>query len=858
MRLNKKKLAAVAMSAVMAASTMPFSVWAEEADGFVSEEYVEAAEEVVETPVADDAGTVETQSAYTITAKSWDLKTGKLTLTLTNKETGKTVSDEYNGTKSLVSAATCVKAATYQWQASTYWETVKSDVFDEGEPLGHTWVENVFKEEQAPTCETEGKGYKATICSSCNEIKDGIKVPVVTEKTAHTFGETYLVYTNLVNIKVKEKADGTLELDKRGHVQPILDTNGNVQLDNSLLPGSYTVQTYHQCSKCNTEVATDTAKDVNLTQTGGYEDLAIVKEVHGVVDEDAKGLINKTLAQMEKVDLNALELVDCDVAGDYVVYYYGTDGHTLLKTKTYEIPAHHVKNYAEPVFKSETDKNNCTVTGSTAKGWKVVNNTCNKDITYTQKVTCDAAGCKLRGKVVSNEEVTVKPTGDHTVDKATRTAVQTIMAKKNTSGYMTAAAYEELEEYVKNHSKLVKLASTATCEKEGVATITYLCEVCGKDASITDSVKVVALGHKASNPVEVDRVEPTCTSLGSYDSVVYCARCSKELSRIKNVKIPRLKHTNEVSVGTNGVGVDDKKTDTKAYIIFSGTKVIDTDGSLQDRIGNTLKDDQITARAVTNCDTCQKHIVTLEKGEPENVNVTILSVKPENKVGGVGAITLSASFRKSNGEILKEQITVPYFSSRDAYLKYFDDIKPTVDGLYKDADGVYRYYVDGEVATSFNGIVEYEGGEFFVAKGVLCSTANGLNEYGGKWYFLSQGQIQRGYNGLAEYDGQWFYLTNGELTTTINGLVNYDGGQFVFAEGRLVKEGNGLWQDPSDKTWYFLSQGQVQTQHTGVAMYDGEFFVVRAGKLASDYNGTIEYDGAKFNVVAGQLYDKVA
>ena len=41
-------------------------------------------------------------------------------------------------------------------------------------------------------------------------------------------------------------------------------------------------------------------------------------------------------------------------------------------------------------------------------------------------------------------------------------------------------------------------------------------------------------------------------------------------------------------------------------------------------------------------------------------------------------------------------------------------------------------------------------------------------------------------------------------------------------------------------------------------MYDGAFFYVRNGELASDYTGTIEYDGATFNVIEGRLYDRIA
>lgn len=836
MRLNKKKLAAVMMSAVMAASVTPVTAFAEaEADMFAAE----AADVQVEERAVEEAVT------YEVVGAEFDMATGKLTLTLQGSDGSTTTEVRTDAKKSEVSPATCDKPATYQWKATAYFTEYKSEIFPEGEALGHDWKESEFIQTQAPTCTTPGKGYYVEKCTRCTATRNQT-AEVETEKAAHSYGAAVVEYYDLVNIKT--------EVNDKGEVVVVLGENGKPQLENTKLPGQYTEESFQTCSACGIKTAVkDTKKTVELTAEDAKEHFSAVTEVKGVVDADVAELMGKTEEEAKKVNLNTLEMKDCTKDGSYIVSYYGGDGVTVIRKQEFPIPAHHVEEYQEPIFKTAADEKNCTVKYDAKTGrYTVINNTCNKVITYTQVVKCTAAGCKLKDKVIRKDSVEVQPTGAHVVATATRNTVKALMAA-DAKGYINADQYAALEEYAKKNPKLVKLASTAICDKEGKATITYICQVCGKDTTITDSVKVVALGHVKADPVQENKVEPTCTTLGSYDAVVYCSRCKAELSRTKDVKIPRVKHTNEKSVTPSGVGIDDTETDKTAYIQFDGTRVIDTDGRLQDHIKDNLEPNYgVGARAVTNCETCKKHIVTVA-----DLEVKVLSVKKETKVGGVGSITLEASYRKKDGKTLTEQITLPYFSTHDAYMNYVDDIKITVDGLYKDADGVYRYYVNGEVAKDFVGIVEFEGGEFFVANGVVCTEANGMNEYAGKWYFLSQGQIQRGYNGLAEYDGAWFYLTNGELTTTINGLVSYNGGQFVFAEGRLVKEANGLWQD-ADGTWYFLSQGQVQTQYTGVAMYDGEFFVVKAGKLASDYNGTIEYDGAEFNVVAGQLYDQVA
>ncbi|MCD7833976.1 MAG: leucine-rich repeat protein [Lachnospiraceae bacterium] len=179
------------------------------------------------------------------------------------------------------------------------------------------------------------------------------------------------------------------------------------------------------------------------------------------------------------------------------------------------------------------------------------------------------------------------------------------------------------------------------------------------------------------------------------------------------------------------------------------------------------------------------------------------------------------------------------------------------NGLTLDSDGVYRYYKSGVFAETFAGVVEYDGGYFFVANGLLCSDAHGLNLYGDTWYFLAYGQVQTQYTGFALYEGEWFYITEGVLDTNVNGLMTYDGEEFLFAEGHLLDDYSGLWLNSSeiggDNQWYFIACGMLQNV-SQVAMYDGEWFVVKNGILDTSYNGTIEYDGATFNVKNGQLY----
>ncbi|MBR5515762.1 MAG: InlB B-repeat-containing protein [Clostridia bacterium] len=65
-----------------------------------------------------------------------------------------------------------------------------------------------------------------------------------------------------------------------------------------------------------------------------------------------------------------------------------------------------------------------------------------------------------------------------------------------------------------------------TCTEGGYTT--YTCTVCGHSY---DADKVNALGHTPAKAVEENRVDAECGITGSYDMVVYCTECDKELSR---------------------------------------------------------------------------------------------------------------------------------------------------------------------------------------------------------------------------------------------------------------------------------------------------------------------------------------
>ena len=64
----------------------------------------------------------------------------------------------------------------------------------------------------------------------------------------------------------------------------------------------------------------------------------------------------------------------------------------------------------------------------------------------------------------------------------------------------------------------------------GYDTVIY-CTACGAELSRTHT-DIPATGHTPGAPVEENRTEPSCTGQGGYDTVTYCSVCGAELSRV--------------------------------------------------------------------------------------------------------------------------------------------------------------------------------------------------------------------------------------------------------------------------------------------------------------------------------------
>ena len=89
-----------------------------------------------------------------------------------------------------------------------------------------------------------------------------------------------------------------------------------------------------------------------------------------------------------------------------------------------------------------------------------------------------------------------------------------------------------------DHEIVIDEAVPATCTEKGLTEGKH-CSKCGE--VLLAQTEVSALGHTAADAVKENEIAPTCTTTGSYDSVVYCSVCDAEISR-ETITVDALGH----------------------------------------------------------------------------------------------------------------------------------------------------------------------------------------------------------------------------------------------------------------------------------------------------------------------------
>lgn len=193
--------------------------------------------------------------------------------------------------------------------------------------------------------------------------------------------------------------------------------------------------------------------------------------------------------------------------------------------------------------------------------------TCTADATYY-------LSCPTCGLASSTEYFTATGTKiAHTPDNTETTLKQAATCTTNALYYQECSVcHTQLDTYWEKpntalgHNMTHHDSVSSTCLVQGNIEY-YSCSTCGKffadengETELTaEQTKRALAAHTPATAVKENEVAATCTTAGSYDSVVYCSVCEEEISR-ETVNVPATGHKPAAAVEENRVeatcGVD--------------------------------------------------------------------------------------------------------------------------------------------------------------------------------------------------------------------------------------------------------------------------------------------------------------
>ena len=197
-----------------------------------------------------------------------------------------------------------------------------------------------------------------------------------------------------------------------------------------------------------------------------------------------------------------------------------------------------------------------------------------------------------------------------------------------------------------------------------------------------------------------------------------------------------------------------------------------------------------------------------------------------------------------------------------------------LNGLAKGDDNNWYYYVNGEVDTTFTGMIEHENDVWYIKNGKFVSTYTGMYIYEGKWIYVKDGKFDSSYTGMAKNSSGWWYMKNGVLDRTYTGMAKNSYGVWYMKDGKLdqtytgmyIYEGKWIYVNKGqfDKKytgmaknssgWWYMKNGVLDRTYTGMVAYGDEVWYVKAGKFNTSYTGMYTYDG-KWIYVKNGKYD---
>ena len=479
--------------------------------------------------------------------------------TVCGKELSRTtVKTEAKGHKwnpgTITTEPTCTEEGVKTFECTVCGKTKTEKV----EALGHDW-DNDFTVDKEETCEETG--VKSIHCKRCDERKEITTIPVkghvagekkienATESTCENGGS----YDEVIYCTVcgKELSRTTIKTEAKGHVK------GEVKIENATEStceegGSYDEVVY--CTVCNKELSRNTVKTEALghkwnegkittqptcTEEGVKTFQCMVcgktktEKVSALGHDWNEDFTVDKEATCEETGLKSIHCKHCDEKKDETTI--PAKGHVKGKVKienATEATCEEGGNYDEVVYCTVCNKELSRTTVKTeAKGHKW------NEGKITTQPTCTEEGVKTFQCMVCGKTKTEKVSAlghdwneDFTVDKEAtceETGLKSIHCKHcdEKKDETTIPAKGHVKGKVK-----IENATEATCEVGGTYDEVIYCTVCNKELSRT-TVKTEAKGHVKGEVKIENATESTCEKGGSYDEVIYCTVCNKELSR---------------------------------------------------------------------------------------------------------------------------------------------------------------------------------------------------------------------------------------------------------------------------------------------------------------------------------------
>ena len=333
----------------------------------------------------------------------------------------------------------------------------------------------------------------------------------------------------------------------------------------------------------------------------------------------------------------------CEVGGSYdEVVYCTVCGKELSRTTVKTEAKGHKWNpgtiTTEPTCTEEGVKTfECTVCGKTkTEKVEALGHDWNNDFTVDKEATCEETGLKsihCKRCDIKKDETVIPAKGHVAGKKKIENATEAVCEAGGSYDevvYCTVCNKEISRKTIKTEAKghkwdSGKITKEPTCTEEGVKT--FECTVCGK----TKTEKVEALGHDWNNDFTVDKeatceetglksihckrcdikkdetvipakghvagkkkienaTEAVCEAGGSYDEVVYCTVCNKEISR-KTIKTEAKGHKWDSGKITKEPTYTEQGTRTYTCTVCGKTKTETVDVLKEEyNVGSTYED----------------------------------------------------------------------------------------------------------------------------------------------------------------------------------------------------------------------------------------------------------------------------